>query len=93
MAAPARTLINAVRPHIPSIKFRYGASNGGTVLADALLKPREATSSSTAAAPDSKLVGSTLKGSGIEYIELPSRYHRKPLTQEEMEYIQRGGPA
>ncbi|GFT73471.1 uncharacterized protein NPIL_349591 [Nephila pilipes] len=32
------------------------------------------------------------KGSGIEESELPARYFRKPLSQIEIETIERGGP-
>ncbi|XP_033750733.1 28S ribosomal protein S36, mitochondrial-like [Pecten maximus] len=95
MAAPARTFLSAVRPHIPSIKFRYGAGVPSIGSTDASLQPRDAavvTPPSTAA-PASKPVGNTPKGSGIDYNDLPGRYHRKPLTEEEMEFIQRGGPA
>ncbi|XP_069136815.1 alpha-ketoglutarate dehydrogenase component 4-like [Argopecten irradians] len=92
MAAPARTLISAVRPHIPSIKFRYGATTG---IADALIQPKETTivTPPSTAVPSGKPIGSTARGSGIEFKDLPSRYQRKPMTEEEMDFIQRGGPA
>ena len=34
-----------------------------------------------------KPVGSTPRGSGIEWDQLPSRYRRRPLDDEEMGYI------
>ncbi|KAK2161963.1 hypothetical protein LSH36_107g09011 [Paralvinella palmiformis] len=39
-----------------------------------------------------KPIGYTTRGSGIDSKELPSRYRRLPIEQEEIEYIQRGGP-
>ena len=43
------------------------------------------TSPSTSSS--SKPIGSTPRGSGIDYTELPQRYHRLPLTEEEIEFI------
>ncbi|OWF48428.1 28S ribosomal protein S36, mitochondrial-like isoform X2 [Mizuhopecten yessoensis] len=94
MAAPARAFVTAVRPHIPAIKFRYGTNVPSTGATDSSLQPRQAAIStpSSSAAPAGKSIGNTPKGFGIEDKDLPSRYHRKPLTEEEMEFIQRGGP-
>lgn len=36
----------------------------------------------------SKPVGSMPRGSGIEWSQLPAKYHRKPLSQEEIEFIE-----
>lgn len=33
-------------------------------------------------------IGLTPRGSGIDYSDLPLKYQRKPISQEEMEYIE-----
>ncbi|GFX73602.1 uncharacterized protein TNCV_1263722 [Trichonephila clavipes] len=46
--------------------------------------------------PGSKTLGvspsRSQKGSGIDESELPAKYSRKPLSQIEIEFIERGGP-
>lgn len=53
---------------------------------------RQATKATSAAPLPSKPVGSLPRGSGIDESQLPARYARKPLSDYEGEYIQRGGP-
>ncbi|XP_049518247.1 alpha-ketoglutarate dehydrogenase component 4-like isoform X1 [Dermacentor silvarum] len=86
----------AVKPHNPLIKFRAGSARVDRVLTG----PTQTTASSaamkatsSAATPtESKPVGSAPRGSGIDESLLPARYARKPLSQYEGDYIQRGGP-
>ncbi|KAL1420965.1 hypothetical protein MTO96_004331 [Rhipicephalus appendiculatus] len=92
MASSSARVIQAVKPHNPLIKFRAGSARTGrgptqTTASSAAMK---ATSSATPA--ESKPVGSLPRGSGIDESQLPARYARKPLSQYEGDYIQRGGP-
>jgi len=75
-AKDSPTVLTRVKPHIPLIKFRKGGR----------------AASGTAPTGSSAAVGSTARGSGIDEQQLPPRYHRKPITQQEMEMIERGGP-
>lgn len=95
MASSSGRVIQAIKPHNPLIKFRAGSARPDRVLTG----PTQTTAASTAmkatssAAPAiSKPVGSAPRGSGIDESQLPARYARKPLSQYEGEYIQRGGP-
>ncbi|KAK7116677.1 alpha-ketoglutarate dehydrogenase component 4-like [Littorina saxatilis] len=91
MATIAVRTLKTVRPHIPMIKFpprgkvpAYNPSASST--------PATTAAPSTAAA-QSKAVGSTPRGSGIDELALPQKYLRRAIDPEEMEYIERGGPA
>ncbi|XP_041792840.1 28S ribosomal protein S36, mitochondrial [Chelmon rostratus] len=105
MAAPAARVIQAVRPHTPLIKFpkrqdmaRPNAQDVLKTLA-ANFPPHNATGSHSAAAPPplsrphiplTPIPGTADTLASIQL--LPARYRRRPLTVDEMEYIQRGGP-
>ncbi|XP_029839019.2 28S ribosomal protein S36, mitochondrial isoform X2 [Ixodes scapularis] len=82
----------AVKPHYPLIKFRKSGarSDQGQTPPTATATATKATSAS--APPSSKPIGSTARGTGIDESQLPARYARKPLSQYEGDYIQRGGP-
>ncbi|KAG8197872.1 hypothetical protein JTE90_024271 [Oedothorax gibbosus] len=81
MSASARSW-QVVKPHLPLIKFRYGKRENNQAM-----NPKQ-SSSLTNLGPQ-KL---SQKGSGIDDTELPLKYFRKPLTQLEIETIERGGP-
>ncbi|XP_071104268.1 alpha-ketoglutarate dehydrogenase component 4-like [Haliotis cracherodii] len=89
MAASAgRALLMNVKPHVPLIKFPSRVISP----AGAASTPPPAHASSPARPPaDSKPIGRGTRGSGIDYNDLPVKYHRKIISQEEMEYIEKGG--
>ncbi|XP_041360393.1 28S ribosomal protein S36, mitochondrial-like [Gigantopelta aegis] len=80
MAATSRVL-RTMKPHIPLISF-HPRQQAGKVTSSI---PAAATSKSQPAKKSEK-------GSGLDFLQLPSRFQRKPLSQEEMEFIERGGP-
>ncbi|XP_029839018.2 28S ribosomal protein S36, mitochondrial isoform X1 [Ixodes scapularis] len=85
----------AVKPHYPLIKFRKSGARSDQVLAGQTPPTATATATkatSASAPPSSKPIGSTARGTGIDESQLPARYARKPLSQYEGDYIQRGGP-
>lgn len=92
MAASARA-IRAVVPHVPKIKFpeRNKADFSFKFVPSAVTSKGQKPSvpSTPSNAPP---IGLTPRGSGIDYTDLPLKYQRKPISQEEMEYIERGGP-
>ncbi|XP_025077272.1 28S ribosomal protein S36, mitochondrial-like [Pomacea canaliculata] len=89
MATIVRTL-KTVTPHIPLIKFPLRSP--GTLSTSDL--QRGDVAASTATAPQApKAVGTTSRGSGIDFTELPAKYRRRMIEKDEMEYIERGGPA
>ncbi|RVE67994.1 hypothetical protein OJAV_G00087480 [Oryzias javanicus] len=103
MAAPAARVIQAVRPHAPLIKFpdRQGIPrpNVQEVLKALTLNFPQHTSSPSASAPPqlstphrplTPIPGVPDSLASIQ--QMPARYRRRPLTLEEMDYIQRGGP-
>ncbi|XP_040897292.1 28S ribosomal protein S36, mitochondrial isoform X2 [Toxotes jaculatrix] len=81
MAAPAARVIQVVRPHAPLIKFpnRQG-----------IPKPNAPPPLSRAHIPLTPVPGTPDTLASIQL--LPARYRRRPVTVEEMDYIQRGGP-
>ncbi|XP_005094367.1 28S ribosomal protein S36, mitochondrial isoform X2 [Aplysia californica] len=96
MAATVARTVQVVRPHIPLIKFpTRGPQAAGQGAAQSFGKPGNveslisSTMGSTAAA--SKPSASVSKGPAIESSELPPRYRRKQLSQEEIEFIEKGG--
>ncbi|XP_013858063.1 alpha-ketoglutarate dehydrogenase component 4 [Austrofundulus limnaeus] len=102
MAAPTARIIQAVRPHAPLIKFpnRQGVPkpNAQEVLKMlAVNLPQQNAPSAAASAPVSSLhvpltpvPGTPDTLASIQ--QLPARYRRRPMTVDEMDYIQRGGP-
>ena len=51
-------------------------------------EPMSAPSPAPTPAVTSKPVGRMPRGSGIEWSQLPAKYHRKPISQEEIEFIE-----
>ena len=93
MAATGSRVLQAVKPHIRMIKFPDRSAMAQTVAAGSV-DPLVSMSSvpSPPQNATSKPIGSTPRGSGISEKDMPAKYRRKPLTDEEMEYIFRGGP-
>ncbi|XP_041644268.1 28S ribosomal protein S36, mitochondrial [Cheilinus undulatus] len=107
MAAPAARVIQAVRPHSPLIKFPNRHDFPKPNAQEALkliavnLAPHNAQASPPAAAPPQPQISrphvpmTPIPGTPdtLASIQLlTARYRRRPLTVDEMEYIQRGGP-
>ncbi|KAK2837812.1 hypothetical protein Q5P01_015024 [Channa striata] len=102
MAAPAARVIQAVRPHAPLIKFpnrqgipRPSVPDALKTLAVNLLQHNEPSAAalpplSRPHVPLSPVPGTPDTLASVQL--LPARYRRRPLTADEMEYIQRGGP-
>ncbi|KAG7240030.1 hypothetical protein INR49_028033 [Caranx melampygus] len=111
MAAPAARVIQAVRPHMPLIKFpnrqgmpkpngesevkvsQYSAQEALKTLAVNL--PQHNASPLAAAPPPISRPLTPISGTPdtLASIQLlPARYRRRPMTVDEMEFIQRGGP-
>ncbi|CAG5924384.1 alpha-ketoglutarate dehydrogenase component 4 [Menidia menidia] len=105
MAAPTARVIQAVRPHAPLIKFpnrqgvaRPNAEEALKMLAVNLPEHNAPSSPSAAAAPPvsrphvpvTPIPGTPDTLASIQLF--PARYRRRPLTAEEMDFIQRGGP-
>ncbi|KAM7415961.1 hypothetical protein PAMA_018164 [Pampus argenteus] len=105
MAAPTARVIQAVRPHAPLIKFpnrlvipKPNAQEALKTLAVSLPQ-HDAPGSPPAAAlpqlsrahvPLTPIPGTPDTLASIHL--LPARYRRRPMSAEEMDYIQRGGP-
>ncbi|ESO92344.1 hypothetical protein LOTGIDRAFT_233117 [Lottia gigantea] len=78
---------HVVKPHVPSIKF--GKSRSST----AIKYDSSSSTSSVSVSPSKSSASKTPQTvTNIEYDELPSKYRRKPISAEEMEYIEKGGP-
>lgn len=103
MAAPTARVVQAIRPHTPLIKFpnRHGLPrpNAQEALKTlALNLPQNNAPTSAAASPQLSRLHAPLTPipgapDTLASIQLlPARYRRRPLTADEMDYIQRGGP-
>ncbi|CAL7946554.1 unnamed protein product [Xylocopa violacea] len=78
-----------VKPHVPLIKFRKGGINRAT----AGTKPSPAQSGPTMSQRSAGATGpNVIVLPTIEDIHLPPRYHRRPIDEKEIAYINRGGP-
>ncbi|XP_051876435.1 28S ribosomal protein S36, mitochondrial isoform X2 [Pristis pectinata] len=98
MAAVSRS-VQIVKPHQRLIKFPDRKASPQPNVREALKsmsvsiqrqQPTTTNSLSSAAAPISQLPGTR---DTVEIVRaLPQKYRRLPVSQEEMEYIQRGGP-
>ncbi|KAL4227480.1 Mitochondrial ribosomal protein S36 [Mactra antiquata] len=85
MTTVART-IQAVRPHIPMIKFpnRTAEASKG-VTGNMVQSFTESTPSSTQSSRSQ-----SISGSGLDSV--PLKYRRRLISPEEMAFIERGGP-
>lgn len=103
MAAPTARVIQAVRPHAPLIKFpnrqdipRPNAQEALKLMGLNVPQHNAPSPSSGPPAlsrpqvPSTPIPGTPDSLASIQ--QLPARYRRRPLTLEEMDYIQRGGP-
>lgn len=76
---PSRCINLGARLRYPLIKFRYGASREQHQTQEANVNTLTSTSKQRTT-------------DALYDYELPTRFHRKPLSQEEIDYINRGGP-
>lgn len=92
----AARVIQVVKAHTPLIKFHHRpkvpalsevSDLGPVAPLDAPIVKKAAPVPSTPKVP-----GPSSRGSGIDFRELPKRYQRKPLDQNEIDVITRGGP-
>ncbi|XP_037536231.1 28S ribosomal protein S36, mitochondrial [Nematolebias whitei] len=104
MAAPAARVIQAVRPHAPLIKFpnrqevpKPNAQEVLKMLAGSFPQHIAPSAPSAPSAPLARpqvplipVPGTPDTLASIQ--QFPARYRRRPLTVDEMDYIQRGGP-
>ncbi|XP_063752951.1 28S ribosomal protein S36, mitochondrial isoform X14 [Eleginops maclovinus] len=81
MAAPAARVIQAIRPHAPLIKFPNRQDFPRPNAPPPVQRPH---------VPLTPISGKADTLASIQL--LPARYRRRPMTMEEMDYIQRGGP-
>uniref|UniRef100_A0A1L8EEX2 Putative 28s ribosomal protein s36 mitochondrial n=2 Tax=Haematobia irritans TaxID=7368 RepID=A0A1L8EEX2_HAEIR len=80
-----RTLVAQSAKRIPLIKFRKGGYPG-------LTAGGSESNQASSFQPSPNMV-ENYSANAIEDWELPPRYWRKPISADEMEYINRGGPA
>ncbi|KAL3062685.1 hypothetical protein OYC64_002478 [Pagothenia borchgrevinki] len=99
MAAPAARVIQAIRPHAPLIKFpnrqEFSRPNVVEVLKALVVNtsPHKAPAPPPIPRPHVPLTPISGTADTLASIQLlPARYRRRPMTVEEMDYIQRGGP-
>lgn len=79
---PHRTFSVGSKLRMPSIRFRYGASRDQ--------KPAAAPARTAAAAAPSP---ADAVAPGVIYdFQIPQRWRRRPISDEEIAYINRGGP-
>ncbi|RUS87771.1 hypothetical protein EGW08_004436 [Elysia chlorotica] len=91
MASVAARTTQAIRPHVPLIKFppRNAVPSHSNAPKGATSHPAPTPNSTHQAPASSKAIS---KGATIESSSLPFKYQRKPISMEEMEYIEKGGP-
>lgn len=85
---PSRLYSIGANVRLPSIKFRHG-TNMNTQSASSAAPVKVAMSDAVKTAA----VGTQGANEPIWDFQLPLKYRRKPLDEEEIAYINRGGPA
>ncbi|CAH4028470.1 unnamed protein product [Pieris brassicae] len=80
--------ITTILSRVPVIKFRKGGGGGSHAA------PAAAAAAPAAAAPQASpqaQPSATMSTASISDIDLPARYRRLPLSQEEIDHINGGG--
>ncbi|XP_027053661.1 28S ribosomal protein S36, mitochondrial-like [Pocillopora damicornis] len=99
MASATGRIFQTVKKHIPSIRFpnrakqkmEPGSSHRPPEISSVLSAiTSKATPAESATRPTSS--NSMTADESFAYQSLPARYRRRLLTQEEIDYIERGGP-
>ncbi|XP_015767319.1 PREDICTED: 28S ribosomal protein S36, mitochondrial-like [Acropora digitifera] len=92
-SSSAGRILQTVKKHVPSIRFpsRMG-QNIKPGPAPSNDRNPEVSSSLSALSKRTIPTSTSPVDSVYSYESLPTRYRRKPLTQEEIEYIENGGP-
>jgi len=89
----------SVRPHVPLIKFKKGgipnsdprARRQPVISAGAATKAKEEKIENKVQTGSKKSL-SIPKGPTLEWFQVPQQYRRRGLSDQEIEYINRGGP-
>ncbi|KAI8792532.1 28S ribosomal protein S36, mitochondrial [Biomphalaria glabrata] len=83
-AAAVKTVLKTVKPHVPLIKFPARTPNlpQSNTFEGAVIKAENKSNSTNSLASNRKAIDSA---------QLPFKYRRKPLTDEEIEIIEKGG--
>ncbi|XP_040834997.1 28S ribosomal protein S36, mitochondrial [Ochotona curzoniae] len=93
--ASASRVVQVVKPHTPLIRFPDRRDNPKPNVSEAS-RATGLPHSSAQHAPGSRSPGLLMYQGPPDTAEiiksLPQKYRRKPVPQEEMEFIQRGGP-
>lgn len=92
-ASMARTVI---KPHIPQIKFPVRGQNpakhtGSNIVIEKPGNLESLVSSNIGSSGPGKSTAAVSKGPTIDPSQLHPKYQRKPLSMEEIEYIEKGG--
>ncbi|MPC31435.1 28S ribosomal protein S36, mitochondrial-like [Portunus trituberculatus] len=83
VASVPKLVWRVVKPHIPLIRFRKGSP----------LELVHGSQEQSAVAGKTAVGGVTQAPKVLEEWEVPYKYRRPLITEEEIEYINRGGPA
>ncbi|KAI0228711.1 hypothetical protein LSAT2_020824 [Lamellibrachia satsuma] len=103
MAASGWKITQVVKPHVQMIKFRHqaaanvGAAAANKVAATSTAMPHGDINHKVAATstpmPHEDINHKSVPVTSIHHeSDIPPRYRRLPISEEEMEYITRGGP-
>jgi len=82
MTNMASNIQKVLRYHVPLIRFKYGANQSDS----AVRAPKESKS-------DAKPTGAKTgqKSAPFEFSQIPNKYRRRPLTQDEIDLVTIGG--
>ncbi|CAH2262837.1 uncharacterized protein LOC120628906 [Pararge aegeria] len=85
--------ITAVLARVPAIKFRKGQvpSHGSAATAGSAGAPAAAPGPSAAPGGVHMQSAAAMSSAPISDIDLPPRYRRRPISQEEIDHINGGG--
>ncbi|CAH0715462.1 unnamed protein product, partial [Brenthis ino] len=79
--------VTAILSRVPVIKFRKGVGSANAPAAHS----SPASPGSAAQAPVRAQPAAAMSSATISDIDLPLRYRRRPISQEEIDYINGGG--
>ncbi|CAF0831241.1 unnamed protein product [Adineta steineri] len=91
MAGVANNIQKILRHHVPMIRFKYGVNHSDSTNHAPKENKSESNTAKTSGATTSSQSKISQKSGSLEFSQIPNKYRRRQLTQEEIDLVTIGG--